>query len=332
MDYHELARRALEDEPPGREEAHRVLDAPDAEVLALLDAAFSVRRARFGKKVQIHYLINAKSGICPEDCGYCSQSAVSAAEIDRYDLVDENALLEGAARAEAAGSRRYCIVISARGPSDNEIERLCRAVERIKSRHRLSVCCSLGLLAGAQAARLGAAGVDRLNHNLNTSARYYPRICTTHTYDDRVDTLRAARGAGLELCSGVIFGQGESPEDVIDVCEALRELAPESIPVNFLHPVAGTPLAGRPLLGPLQCLKLLCLMRFYNPRAEIRVAGGREKQLGSLQPLALFAANSLFVDGYLTTPGQAPDEAHRMIREAGFEIDARGQSDPVLHG
>ena len=330
MDYHELARRALEDERPGREEALSVIGAPDDEILQLLDAAFSVRRAYFGKKVQIHYLINAKSGICPEDCGYCSQSAVSSAQIDRYELVDEEQLLEGASRAEAAGSRRYCIVISARGPSDAEIERLCRAVSEIKSRHGLSVCCSLGLLGASQAARLSEAGVDRLNHNLNTSESYYARICSTHTYDDRMETLGAARDAGLELCSGVIFGQGEGAEDIIDVCEALSALAPESIPVNFLNPIGGTPLEGRPLLGPIFCLKLLCLMRFYNPRSEIRVAGGREVQLRELQPLALYPANSIFVDGYLTTSGQESAAAHRMIHDAGFELDVEGRTDPVF--
>ncbi len=330
MNYHELAQRALEDARPGREEALSVIHAPDDEILQLLDAAFSVRRAYFGKKVQIHYLINAKSGICPEDCGYCSQSAVSGAQIDRYELVDEEQLMEGASRAEAAGSRRYCIVISARGPSDAEIEKLCRAVSEIKSRHRLSVCCSLGLLEASQAARLSEAGVDRFNHNLNTSARYYPQICSTHTYDDRVDTLGAARGAGLELCSGVIFGQGESTGDIIDVCEALNTLAPESIPVNFLNPIGGTPLEGRPLLGPIFCLKLLCLMRFYNPRSEIRVAGGREVQLREMQPLALYPANSIFVDGYLTTSGQESAAAQRMIHDAGFELDVAGHADPVL--
>ena len=203
MNYHELARRALEDEKPGREEALSIINAPDEELLRLLDAAFSVRRAYFGKKVQIHYLINAKSGICPEDCGYCSQSAVSGAQIDRYELVDEEQLLEGASRAEAAGSRRYCIVISARGPSDAEIDRLCGAVAEIKSRHGLSVCCSLGLVEASQAARLSEAGVDRLNHNLNTSKSYYPRICSTHTYDDRMDTF----GRGAWRRSRIMLGR-----------------------------------------------------------------------------------------------------------------------------
>ncbi len=330
MNYHALARRSLTDEDLSRKDALSVIHAPDDDILKLLDAAFSVRRAHFGKKVQIHYLINAKSGICPEDCAYCSQSAVSGAQIERYALVNEAQLLAGAARAEAAGSRRYCIVISARGPADEEIEKICRAVSKIKSRHSLSICCSLGLLAPQQAERLSEAGVSRLNHNLNTSARYYSEICGTHTYNDRLDTLNTARRANLELCSGVIFGQGERVDDVISVCRVLRALGPESIPVNFLNPIGGTPLEGTPLLGPTTCLKLLCLMRFYNPRSEIRVAGGREAQLRELQPLALFPANSIFVDGYLTTPGQKPEAAHQMIRNAGFEIDVEGHADPDL--
>jgi len=327
MDYQALAERVLAGGRIAREKGRAVLASPDEDMLPLLDAAFRVRRRHFGKAVQIHYLINAKSGLCPEDCAYCSQSSVSEAGIPRYSLVDDERLFEGAARAAGAGSRRYCIVMSGRGPSDAEIDRLCRAVGRIKERHGLSICCSLGLLDGAKARRLKEAGVDRLNHNLNTSEGFYARICSTHTYADRMETLSAGRGAGLELCSGVIFGQGEGEGDILDVCEALRELAPESIPVNFLHPIPGTPLAGLSHLGPRRCLRLLCLMRFYNPAAEIRVAGGREVQLRGLQPLALYPANSLFVEGYLTTPGQGAAEAHRMIRDLGFEVDDRGRKE-----
>ncbi|MBI3129067.1 MAG: biotin synthase BioB [Candidatus Tectomicrobia bacterium] len=326
MNYHGLAERALAGGRPAREEGRAVLASPDEDLLALLDAAFRVRRRHFGKAVQIHYLINAKSGLCPEDCAYCSQSAVSDAEIPRYGLVDDEALIEGAARAAEAGSLRYCIVISGRGPTDAEIGRLCSVVGRIKERHGLSICCSLGLLDGTKARRLKEAGVDRLNHNLNTSQRFYGHICSTHTYGDRLETLSAGRSAGLELCSGVIFGQGEGEEDVLDVCEALRSLGPESIPVNFLHPIPGTPLERLAHLGPRRCLRLLCLMRFYNPAAEIRVAGGREVQLRDLQPLALYPANSIFVEGYLTTPGQGAAAARRMIEDMGFEVEERSEA------
>lgn len=327
MDYQELAKRVIAGEKPSREEAVEILDSPAEDMLEVMGGAFRVRYHYFGRSVQIHQLINAKSGLCPEDCSYCSQSAVSEAEIEKYSLIDHDHLLEGAKRAAEAGSRRYCIVISGRGPSDMEIEHLGSAVRKIKADYDMSICVSLGLLNGDKAGRLKDAGVNRLNHNLNTSERFYPEICSTHTYQDRKDTLAAGRGAGLELCSGVIFGQGESREDVLDVCNALRELEPESIPVNFLHPVPGTPLEEIPELGPAQCLRLLCLMRYFNPRSEIRVAGGREVQLREHQALALYPANSIFVSGYLTTPGQAAEEAHRMIRDLGFEVDIVGESD-----
>ncbi|MFQ5894453.1 MAG: biotin synthase BioB [Nitrospinota bacterium] len=327
MDYRELASRVLAGGKPTREEAAAILDAPGDDLLPLLEAAFRVRRHYFGRTVQIHFLINAKSGLCPEDCAYCSQSSVSSAAIDRYGLVDEGRLLQGAEGAAAAGSRRYCIAISGRGPTDREVDRIGAAVSRIKSAHSMAICCSLGLLDGEKARRLREAGVDRLNHNLNTSERFCPRICSTHTYGDRIATLRAARRAGLELCSGAIFGQGESREDIVDVCEALREIGPESIPVNFLHAIPGTPLQDVPPLGPALCLRILSLVRFFNPRSEVRAAGGREVQLRELQPLALYPANSIFVAGYLTTPGQAPAEAHRMIRDLGFEVDVTGEAD-----
>ncbi len=330
MDYRELAGRVIEGEEASRAEGEAILDSPDEDLLALLDGAFRIRREYFGLSVQIHQLMNAKSGLCPEDCSYCSQSAVSEAEIEKYGLLDHEHLLDGARRAAEAGSRRYCMVISGRGPTDAEIGHLTGAVRKIKADFDVSVCLSLGLLGGDQARRLKEAGVDRLNHNLNTSERHYTEICTTHTYADRLETLAAARGAGLELCSGVIFGQGESRADIFDSCEALRALGPESIPVNFLTPIPGTPLEGAEPLGPVQCLRLLCLMRYFNPRSEIRVAGGREVQLREHQAMALYPANSLFVSGYLTTPGQSAEDAHRMIRDLGFEVDTAGESDPRI--
>src|SRR5581483_809887 len=192
---------------------------------------------------------------------------------------------------------------------------------RIKQEVDVGICCSVGLLSEDDAVRLRDAGVEQLNHNLNTSERYYSEICTTHTYQDRVDTLHAARRAGLSLCTGAIFGQGETEDDVIDVCMALRDLDPQSIPVNFLLPIPGTPLEAQGPPTPQRCLKILCLMRFLNPRQEIRVSAGREAHLRSLQPLALYPANSVFVSGYLTTPGQPYQETWKMIEDLGFEIE-----------
>jgi biotin synthase len=319
--FEELADRALVGVAPGREEALGVLACPDEELLALLAAAFRVRRAAFGRKVKLNMLLNAKSGVCPEDCGYCSQSVVSTAPIEKYSLLSAEEIVAGAAEARRRGAGTYCIVASGRGPSARELREVTAAVRRIKEEHRLKVCACLGLLTAGQARALADAGVDRYNHNLNTSADHYGRITTTHTYEDRVRTIEAVKEAGISPCAGVIVGMRESDEQIVDVAFALRALDADSIPVNFLHAVPGTPLEGVHELDPRRCLKVLALFRFVCPTKEIRVSGGREVNLRSLQPLALFPANAIFVGDYLTTSGQAVEEDHRMIEDLGFEIE-----------
>lgn len=301
-------------------EASEILSSSDDELVDLLAAAYRVRRAFFGRKVHLYFLKNAKSGLCPEDCGYCSQSIVSDAEIPRYALLNAEKLLDGARQAVEAQARTYCIVCSGRGPSNREVEHIASVVEQIKSQYGLHICCCLGLLKPEQAQRLKQAGVDRVNHNLNTSRQFYDRICQTHTYQDRLDTLRTVRDAGMELCSGVIVGMGETTADLVDVAFELRSLAVHSIPVNFLHPIDGTPLEGTRQLTPRDCLRALCLFRLVNPRVEIRISGGREVNLRSLQSMGLYPANSMFVSDYLTTPGQAPAADFQMVEDLGFEI------------
>lgn len=320
-DYEMYADKALAGECLTDAEGLAVLHAPDEALLDLLAAAFRVRRHHWGRRVQLHVLMNAKSGLCPEDCGYCSQSSISTAPIERYPLQNQEAILAEARQAAAVGARRFCVVISGRGPTDGEIDQIAETVRAIKRELPLSICCSLGLLSRPQTDALKAAGVDRVNHNLNTSERFYPEICSTHTYEERLETLANVRAASIEQCCGIIAGQGETDRDLIDVALSLRTLRPESIPVNFLHPIPGTPLERVAGLTPVRCLKILCLFRFYHPAAEIRVAGGRERNLGHLQPLALYPANSIFVNGYLTTDGQPADEAVTMIRQMGFEIE-----------
>ncbi len=319
-DWHALATGVLAGEELTTEQALAVLRSPDHELLDLLAAAYRVRRRFFGNQVQLYFLMNAKSGLCPEDCGYCSQSKVSEADIPRYNLLNTQKLLDGARVAAERQAKTYCIVISARGPSNREMDAITSIVPRIKSQYKLKICACLGLLTPEQAERLKACGVDRVNHNLNTSESFYGEICSTHTYADRVATLRAVRDSGMELCSGGIVGMGEADADVVRMAFALRELAVESIPVNFLNPIDGTPLAGVRRLNPRYCLKVLAMFRFANPVREIRIAGGRELHLGSLQPLGLYPANSLFVGDYLTTKGQAPAADYKMIEELGFEV------------
>ena len=324
-DYSAFAEKALRDEPLTRTESLAVLHAPDDEVLALLHAAFQVRSTYFGRTVRLQMLQNAKSGACQEDCHYCSQSSVSTAAIERYNLLPQNRMIEGARQAAASKAQRYCIVISGRSPLDREIDEIAGAVRAIKQEIPIQICCSLGLMNEQQAKRLKAAGVDRVNHNLNTSEAYHASICTTHTFQDRLATIRHARAAGLEICSGGIVGMGERDDDVIDLAMALRDVQPDSIPVNTLHPVAGTPLEGSDHLTPQRCLKVLCLFRFLHPRTEIRIAGGREYNLRSLQPLALYPADSVFVNGYLTTPGAPALEVWGMIEDLGFKIEVSYQ-------
>ncbi|HXV82618.1 MAG TPA: biotin synthase BioB, partial [Candidatus Binatia bacterium] len=202
-----------------------------------------------------------------------------------------------------------------------EIQEIAEAVKEIRAKVGINICCSLGLMSEDKIRTLKEVGVGRINHNLNTSRQHHPEIVTTHTYDDRVQTIGNVKSAGVGTCSGGIIGMGESDEDIIDLALALRAMDIDSIPVNFLHAIPQTPFEDKKQLTPQKCLKTLCLFRFVNPAKEIRVAGGREVNLRSLQPLSLYPANSIFVNGYLTTPGQAASDAHQMIEDLGFELD-----------
>ena len=267
-------------------------------------------------------IVNAKSGICPEDCGYCSQSIVSTAPVaEVLDAAEADVLVEGAREAWARKARTYCIVASGRGPSARELREVTAAVRQIKDEMPMKVCACLGLLTEQQARDLAAAGVDRYNHNLNTAPSHHAQITTTHTYEDRVATIEAVKEAGISPCAGFIAGMGETDEQVVDVAFALRALDADSIPINFLNAIPGTPLEGTSELNPRRCLKILALMRLVCPAKEIRVAGGREVNLRSLQPLALYAANSIFVGDYLTTEGQAAQADWEMLEDLGFEIE-----------
>mgnify|MGYP000459922700 FL=1 len=324
-DLIDMTDRVLADDCLTRAESLAILHTPDDQLVDLIGAAYRIRRTYFGNTVRLQMLLNAKSGACQEDCHYCSQSSVSTADIDRYALVSPKDMLQGARRAAEAKAQRFCVVISGRSPLDREVSQISTAVRQIKEEMPIQVCCSLGLLSEGQAKELKAAGVDRINHNLNTSEAYHSEICTTHTYADRMATLKNARAAGLELCSGGIIGMGESDEDLIDLAYSLRDLDPDSIPLNMLHPVPGTPFDGTHQLSPRRCLKIMCMFRFLHPRRELRAAGGREWNLRSLQPMALYIADSLFVDGYLTTPGQPAAEVQKMVEDLGFTVEVSYQ-------
>ncbi|MDQ0162774.1 biotin synthase BioB [Bacillus alveayuensis] len=313
-----------------RDEALEILHTPDDELLLLLQGAYQIRKHYYGNDVKLNMIMNTKSGLCPEDCGYCSQSAVSTAPIQKYKMLDKESIVKGAKQAYDLNVGTYCIVASGRGPSDKEIDHVIDAVKDIKAQYGLKICACLGILKPGQAERLKEAGVDRYNHNLNTSKNHHENITTTHTYDDRVQTVEKVKKVGISPCSGVIIGMKETKEDVVDMAFSLRELDADSIPVNFLHAISGTPLEGTNELNPRYCLKVLALFRFVNPTKEIRISGGREVNLRSLQPLGLYAANSIFVGDYLTTAGQESTKDHEMLKDLGFHIDFVNENEETL--
>jgi biotin synthase len=234
--------------------------------------------------------------------------------------MDPGSIERAAERARRAHAWRFCVVLSSRGPNAREMDTVCEAVENIKRIMKVNICASMGMLTLEEAKRLKESGVDRINHNIESSRRYFRKITTTHTFEDRLETIRRAQTAGLGICCGGIVGMGEEDEDVVDMAFTLRELDVDSIPVNFFNPVTGTPIEGPSDLTPARCLKILSLFRFCNPRKDIRAAGGREVHLRDMQPTALRVANSMFTEGYLTTPGNTARQDLAMIREAGLEI------------
>lgn len=318
--WRDLALRALDGEPVTRDEAGSLLASGDSELLAVLDGAFVLRRHYFGLGVDLHVLKNAKSGVCPEDCSFCSQSIRFKADVPRYRMQSVEEIVAGARAAREANAVRYCIVTATRGPSSSDLETVCEATRQIKREMEIEVCASLGMLSALAAQQLVGAGVNRFNHNLETSEAHFGEIVSTHAWSDRVKTVQTAKAAGMEACCGGIIGLGEALEDRVDLALALRELAVESIPVNFLDPRPDTPLQDQPRVSPQDALRTLAMFRFVNPSRDIRAAGGREVTLRHLQPLALYAANSIFSHGYLTTGGQGIDCDRAMIADAGFEV------------
>ncbi|MBN1587161.1 MAG: biotin synthase BioB [Candidatus Omnitrophica bacterium] len=316
-----LAEEILKGRALSKKEGLQILRTPPNQFKDLLNASLQVREHYFGRRVKVAVLKNARSGLCGEDCSYCSQSKVSKAPIEKYPMQSLDSLVEGARATVEAGAKRYCMVISNRGPTDKDVEHLAEAARRIKQKWKhLEICCSVGLITKEQVLELKKAGAGWINHNLNTSERFYPQICTTHTYADRFRTLRYVQEAGLNICSGGIIGMGEEDGDIVDMALTLRQFNVRSLPVNTLHPMEGTPLQDQPRMDPERGLRALCLFRLTSPKAEIRAAGGREiTYTGEYEKWVFYPANSVFAEGYLTTGGQSLKETCQVIRKAGFE-------------
>ena len=286
----QVAEHALLDERRSltRDEVGAVAALPLDELPDLVALAHKVRLAYCGPDVELESLINAKSGACPEDCAFCSQSVKFDTDVDVYNFLDVDEVIAAARATRAAGATQFCIVIAVRGPTERMLDKVIEAVDAVHAETGLEVACSLGLLTEPQAARLAAAGVRRYNHNLEAPRAVFPSICTTHTYDDRVATARLASDAGMELCCGGILGMGETLEQRIDFAFELAELEPCEVPINFLLPT-GTPLGEHRLITPREALQSIALFRLVLPSAWLRLAGGREYVLGELQAMGLLA-------------------------------------------
>ncbi|MGO1770275.1 MAG: biotin synthase BioB [Microbacterium sp.] len=307
--------------------ATAILDGQDDDLLDLVAAAAALRRRHFGNRVKLNYLVNLKSGLCQENCAYCSQALGSSSPILKYSWLEPEEAVRQAEAGISGGAARVCLVASGRGPLRRDVDRVSGIASDLKERHPdVEVCACLGILKDGQAEQLAEAGVDAYNHNINTAESFHDQIVTTHSYQDRVDTIERAKQAGVSPCSGLIVGMGESNAQIVEALLALRELDSDSIPINFLVPFDGTPMAGRWELSPAQCLRIVALARLVCPTKEIRLAGGRELHLRSLQGLALHVANSIFLGDYLTAEGQAAAADLELIRDNGFvlEQDADG--------
>lgn len=313
-------------------DALAVLDPCQTDLMSCLMAAYTLRKKYFGHEVTVHILNNVQNGLCSEDCHYCAQSRDSKAPIEKYSMKSDQEIMAEAKAAYEQGAHRYCMVFSGTKPSDQRVDKLVDLIGRIKSQFPIEVCVSAGIVSDDQARKLKSAGLDRLNHNINTSERFYSRICSTHSFQDRVNTLNAAKKAGLAVCSGVIVGMGESREDIFEMAAYLRRFQAESIPVNFYLPLDGARIQRNDSLSPDYCLRILCLFRLMIPAAEIRMAAGREQYLRSLEVFGLYAANSLFLQGYLNAQGASNLHTLQMIKDAGFTIKSEVKLDDLLTG
>ncbi|GAB4295023.1 MAG: biotin synthase BioB [Desulfuromonadia bacterium] len=292
----------------------------DDEIDTLFFVANRLRQKHFGNRVHLCSIINAKSGRCPENCAFCAQSVHHSTDAPVYPLASVERIVAEAGDAAARGARCYGIVTSGTRVSDREIDTICEAVRIIRERYDITPSCSLGILSQQQLLKLKEAGVGTYHHNLETSRSFFPRICTTHDYEEDVETIRAAKRVGLPVCSGGLFGMGEERRDRVELALLLRELGVDSIPLNFLNPVPGTPLAGLSAITPRECLVTIAIFRVITPRASISVCGGREYNLRDLQSWIFTAgANGMMIGNYLTTSGRNPEDDHRMLADLGLE-------------
>jgi biotin synthase len=317
-----LANAVIDGVPLTPEQALTLTELPRESLPALFAAASRIRAHYFDNRVSLCSIINAKSGLCPEDCTFCAQSAHHATGVSCYPLLDHDALIAGARAAADGGAACYGIVTSGSGISEgDELEQVCAAIRAIRAEGIIAPGASLGTLTRVAAELLKAAGLVTYHHNLETARSFFPHICTSHDYDDDVSTIQLAKQAGLRVCCGGLFGLGESMAQRVELALLLGELAVDSVPINFLDPVSGTPLADMCQLTPLACLHIIALYRFILPNVHITICGGRQLNLRELQSwIFLAGASGVMTGNYLTKEGRRPADDQRMIDDQGLVI------------
>ncbi|MEW6662225.1 MAG: biotin synthase BioB [Bacillota bacterium] len=317
----DLEYKVLSGEDIIMEEAKRLAELQGLDLYQLFAAASRIRDVRAGKKVELCSIINAKSGNCTEDCKYCAQSGYHQTQVETYELLDEETILDRARLMKAQGAQRFSLVTSGRSIGREDFTKVLAIYRRLAAETNLKLCASLGIITQEMAEQLRGVGVTMYHHNLETAESYFPKICTTHTYQERVATIKAAQAAGLEVCSGGIISMGESMEQRLEMAFALKELGINSVPINILNPIKGTGLEGQAVLLPLEILKTIAVFRFILPEAKLRFAGGRENALRDLQAMGYLAGiNASLVGSYLTTSGRSVAEDVQMIKDFGLEV------------
>ena len=301
---------------PAYEEACALAHLPEEDTFDLLACAHKITRSFKGNRITLCAILNAKSGFCTEDCAFCAQSSHHRTGIKTYDLLSEGEIIEKALRSKRDGATRYSMVTSGLMLTEKEIDTVCCSAEAITAQTDLTVCGSLGVLTEVRARRLREAGISVYHHNLETSRSFFPQVCTTHDYDDDIETVRLAKASGMKACSGGILGLGETWEQRVEMAFTLKELDVDGIPMNFLNPIPGTKMEDRPLLTPMEALKCIALYRFINPDKNILICGGREVTLRDFQSWIMLAgANGFMIGNYLTTQGRTIKTDMEMIQD-----------------
>jgi len=322
VSYADVAARILDGGSITWNEAIEIANIPDAETFDLLYQANRLRKHFCGEQIHLCSIINAKSGLCPEDCSFCAQSAHHRTDVQVYPLVDDEEIVRSAHTATMEGAGCFGIVTSGTTTGrGSELDRICSVIRKIRSEGEIQPACSLGIIDRETAVVLRDAGMMKYHHNLETARSFFPNICTTHDYEEDVQTVRAVKEAGLRVCCGGIFGLGETPEQRVEFAFTLKELEVDSVPINFLNPVPGTRLAHADFLTPMECLRIIALFRYVMPDKQISVCGGREKNLRDLQSWMFFAgASGTMVGNYLTTTGREPEQDLQMFRDLGLAL------------